>query len=803
MLRALFEGNPDMVFVANADGKIIGANPSAVAGFGYSRDQLEGQSPSMLLPPAARERHEGHMQGFQTHGSIRNMGTGMDLKGRNAQGEEFPVDVMLYPFSAGNASYTMAVCRRLDAALARSQMQIHALVESVRDYAINLLDPEGRILTWNEGSRRIHGMTASEAVGKNYSIFFTLEEAANGQSKRWLEEAARAGYYHATGWRVGRPGALIWAEIEFSAIRDSSGQLTGFTRVLHDMTAHKQAEDALRQANRELIESEERFRLLVDPVKEYAIYMLDPQGCVVTWNAGAERCKGYAAAEVIGRHVSMFFLPEDAEAGLPARELATAEREGRFETEGWRLRKDGTRFWALVTVTATYRQDGTLRGFAKVTRDLTVQKQAEDALRSLNAQLERYRIFVENIDEYAIYTLDTDGMITSWGTGAQKVSGAGPEEVMGRHYSMFFPPADVLARAPQKEMAEAARSGRYMTDAWMVTPDGERKWSSGVLTAVRNEGGKLTGFIRVARDMTKQKRLEESLERLKADLEIRVEERTRQLESTMVELRYKNQEVEAFVYIVSHDLRAPLVNLMGFARELDGSCASLKSLVEACDLPKAQSGAVFDILDEDMPSAMHFISQSALKFERLIDALLILSRHGRQVYRIVDLDVGEVVANAVATFQQQITEAGAEVKVGGLPSVKADMTALGQVFSNLIGNSLKYRSPERSLKLEVGGAIEEGVVHYWVRDNGLGIAEVSKSRLFQVFQRFHPQQAQGEGMGLAIAHRIVERHGGRIWAESREGEGTTFHFSLPGNRESIIPGLEEDVIQEVNVHGSN
>jgi light-regulated signal transduction histidine kinase (bacteriophytochrome) len=192
-----------------------------------------------------------------------------------------------------------------------------------------------------------------------------------------------------------------------------------------------------------------------------------------------------------------------------------------------------------------------------------------------------------------------------------------------------------------------------------------------------------------------------------------------------------------------------------------------------------------------------------VKFERLIDSLLMLSRHGRQIYRIVDLNVGEVVAEAVATFRQQITEAGATVDVGYLPSVKGDLTSLGQVFSNLIGNSLKYRSPDRPLKLEIGGRVEDGTVNYWVRDNGLGIPETGKARLFQVFQRFHPQQAQGEGMGLAIAHRIVERHGGRIWAESREGEGTTFRFSLPRNGVLSIPGSGENIMQEAIVHGSS
>lgn len=776
MLRALFLGNPDMAIVSDAQGRIVAANPAAMTGFGYARELLEGQSIDSLLPEALRERHAEHVRDFHTAPSIRVMGSGMNLKARNALGVEFPVDVMLYPFAAGVGQYTMAVCRRLDADQARSQTQIHAIVESVRDYAINLLDAHGRILTWNEGSRRIHGMTASEALGKNHSIFSLPEQVAEGEPDKLLEETAHAGYLHTAGWRMGAEGARIWAEVDYAAIRDPSGQLTGFTSVLHDMTAHKRADEFLRQANRALVESEERFRLLVEPVKEYAIYMLDPEGRVVTWNEGAERSKGYKEEEVLGRNYSMFFLPEDVKAGLPAQELAAASREGRYETEAWRMRKDGTRFWALLTLTAVRGQDGALRGFAKVTRDMTSHKDAVEAMRVLNTQLEHYRVMVESIDEYAIYTLDAEGLITSWGKGAQKVSGIGPESALGRHYSMFNSSEDIVAGVARDELAEAARTGHLLTDRWRVLWDGSKVWSSGALTAIRDDEGNLTGFIRVARNMTQQKLLEESLKRLTDELELRVAERTQQLESTVLELRHKNEEVEAFVYIVSHDLRAPLVNLMGFARELDTSCARLKKLLERC---APCSGEILEILETDLPSAVHFISQSSLKFERLIDALLSLSRHGRQIYRIEKVDVEELVNNAVATFQQSISEAGAQVELGHLPPVVADSTALGQVFSNLIGNSLKYRSPERSLKMEIGGRQEGSEVKYWVRDNGLGIPESGKERLFQVFQRFHPQRARGDGMGLAIVHRIVERHGGTIWAESEEGQGTTFFFTLP------------------------
>jgi PAS domain S-box-containing protein len=559
----------------------------------------------------------------------------------------------------------------------------------------------------------------------------------------------------------------------------------------------REANQALRESNLALLESEDWFRLLVESVTDYAIYMLDLEGRVVTWNVGAERGKGYKAEEILGQNYSIFFLPEDAKAGLPADELATAASLGRYETEAWRVRKDGTKFWALITLTAIREANGELRGFAKVTRDMTAQKAAEAVLRSRNAQLERYRFIVGSVADHVIFTLDAEGRIDSWSFGARNVLGYTAEEALGREYSMVFTPAEIEVDEPRREMEEAARTGHCTTESWRMRRNGSLFWASGALTAVRDEAGKLTGYIRVARDMTEQKRLEESLSKMAADLEIRVVERTRELEITVEELQRKNQEVEAFVYIVSHDLRAPLVNVQGFVRELEESCKRLKEVIQTYPNWEICWPDVAPILNEEMRGALHYISASASKFERLIDALLGLSRQGRQVYQLTRVNVWDLATNAVATFQQAIIEARAEVEMDQLPSVTADATALGQVFSNLIGNCLKYRSPDRPLKIEVGGQVETGMVHYWVRDNGLGIPEYGKTKLFQVFQRFHSRQAEGEGMGLAIAHRIVERHGGKIWAESQEGQGTAFHFSLPA-----IPVLTSRFTQGATDHES-
>lgn len=253
---------------------------------------------------------------------------------------------------------------------------------------------------------------------------------------------------------------------------------------------------------------------------------------------------------------------------------------------------------------------------------------------------------------------------------------------------------------------------------------------------------------------------------------------TARLQSTLDELRRKNTEVEAFVYIVSHDLRAPLVNLQGFVRELDGSCSRLKALAASDEMRNKE---IAEVLDGEIAGALRFISASSTKFDRLIKALLNLSRQGRQTYKWTLVDVQELVAGTVASLQQLLDESGASLRVGSLPPAFADENSLSQIFSNLISNAVKYREPERPLEIEVGGEMECEFVRYWVRDNGLGLPDASKDRIFQAFQRFHPQRAEGDGMGLALVHRIAERHGGKVWVESQEGVGSAFYFSVPAS----------------------
>ncbi len=260
-----------------------------------------------------------------------------------------------------------------------------AFVREVKDYAIYMIDPEGKILTWNQGAHAIKGYEPEEIIGESFERFFTPEDRAQGRPRQILAKAAEEGRIEDLTWRVRKDGSRFWADVVITAVHDEAGQLRGFVKVTRDLTERRAAEAQLRQ-------SEERLRLLVESVKDYAIFMLDPEGRVTTWNSGAEGIKGYRADEIIGKHFSIFYPREALDAHHPEHELELATRNGRYEEEGWRLRKDGTRFWANVVITAIRDPDtGLLRGFAKVTRDLTERRRMEEAARAAEAQIGQER----------------------------------------------------------------------------------------------------------------------------------------------------------------------------------------------------------------------------------------------------------------------------------------------------------------------------------------------------------------------------------------------------------------------------
>jgi len=262
----------------------------------------------------------------------------------------------------------------------RKEEQFRLFVEAVPDYAIFMLDPEGRVSAWNAGARRLTGYTTSEILGEEFSRFYSVEERELGRPRKVLDEAIKAGHAEDEGWRVRKDGSTFWANVALASVQDESGKLVGFGIVTRDLSERKRAEVALRQ-------SEDRFRLMAEAVQDYAIFMLDPEGNVSSWNKGAERIKGYKASEIIGRHFSCFYPEVDIRAEKPRRELESAIENGRLEDEGWRCRKDGSTFWANVIITPVRDETNRLIGFTKVTRDVTDRMQKEKSLRDLTSRL--------------------------------------------------------------------------------------------------------------------------------------------------------------------------------------------------------------------------------------------------------------------------------------------------------------------------------------------------------------------------------------------------------------------------------
>ncbi len=252
--------------------------------------------------------------------------------------------------------------------LRREEASYRLLVAGITDYAIYMLDPDGRVVNWNAGAQRFKGYDADEIIGQNFSRFYTDADQARGLPQHALHTAATEGKFEAEGWRVRKDGSRFWAHVVIDPIRDETGELRGFAKITRDLSERATAEETLRR-------SENQFTLLVQAVTDYAIYMLNPKGVVVSWNPGAQRFKGYEPAEIIGQHFSRFYTEEDKANGEPARALATAAREGRFAKEGWRVRKNGERFWASIVIDPIHDEAGALIGFAKVTRDLTEREE--------------------------------------------------------------------------------------------------------------------------------------------------------------------------------------------------------------------------------------------------------------------------------------------------------------------------------------------------------------------------------------------------------------------------------------------
>lgn len=507
----------------------------------------------------------------------------------------------------------------------------------------------------------------------------------------------------------------------------------------------------------------ERFELLIRSISDYAIYMLNPGGFISSWNAGAQRFKGYVASEVIGKHFSLFYTEEDKATGKPARALAIAVSEGRYEDEGWRVRKDGTRFWASVVVDPIRAPNGTLLGFAKITRDITERKAAQDALRESE---DRFRLLVQGVTDYAIYMISPTGEITNWNAGAQRIKGYMRDEVVGTNFSRFYTEEDRARGLPAQALAVAAKEGRFEKEGWRVRKDGTTFWAHVVIDAIYDDAGTHLGFAKVTRDITERKQAAEALERANAAL-------------------FQSQKMEAIGKLtggVAHDFN----NLL---QVIGGNLQLLAQ--DVADMAKPA---------QRVRNALAGVARGA----KLTAQLLAFGRRQPLEPRVVNL--GRLVGGLDDMLRRALGD-GIELKTvaaDGLWNTFVDPFQVEHAILNLAINARDAMNGQGRLTIEAGNASLDDIyvasnpevaagqyVMLAVTDTGAGIPPELMGRILEPFFTTKPE-GQGSGLGLSMVYGFVKQSAGHLKLYSEVGHGTTVRIYLPRVKR------DEDILTELD-----
>lgn len=497
----------------------------------------------------------------------------------------------------------------------------------------------------------------------------------------------------------------------------------------------------LRQSDEQLL------KLLIDAVNDYAIYMLDPNGVISTWNSGAQRLKGYTESEIIGQHFSRFYTEQDRRAGLPSLALATAAREGRFEQEGWRVRKDGTEIWAHVVIQVIRDRAGRLLGFAKITRDATERRMAEESLRRSE---ERFRMLVQGITDYAIYMLDPLGRVTNWNAGAQRFKGYTEAEIVGEHFSRFYTEEDRRTGLPAFALNTAMREGRFEQEGWRVRKDGTRIWAHVIIDAIRDDSGTLVGYAKVTRDVTEQRHAQIELEKTRATL-------------------LQSQKMETIGQLTG-----------GIAHDFNNLLAVVLGNLELARKRLPEDLGITHLIDNSI--------QAAQRGASLTQRMLAFAR--RQELRTSPVDVPRLVGGMADLLQRAVGPA-ARISTQFPPQIAPALADENQLELALLNLAVNARDAVTEDGLIIIGAREEHLegagpvslapgpyVCISVTDAGSGMDQETLARAIEPF--FTTKGiGKGTGLGLSMVHGFAEQSGGRLRISSAIGVGTTAEIWLP------------------------
>jgi PAS domain S-box-containing protein len=606
-----------------------------------------------------------------------------------------------------------------------SEEKFRGVLDAAPD-AMVIVDAAGHIVLINKQTESLAGYSRQELIGRPAEMLLPQEIRAQYLALRAVYIQNPGTKPMGTGletWVLTKEGTKIPVEISLSPLRiDDDMQILASLR---DITLRRHTAGLLERTRI-------NFEMLVKGVKNYAIFMVDKHGKVASWNEGAARIKGYTAGEIIGQSTAVFYTDADRQAGLPERNLALAAAKGNFETEGLRVRKDGTVFLANIVFTKLTDNDGQFAGFAKITRDITQATKDQEQMRFLAT-------ITENIQD-PIISSDNDYCITRWNHAAEQLLGWRTGEVMGKKTNEILR-VHYPDQSREEIIASLARDKNWQGEVVYHARDGRPLNVLVTVSILYDRQGVAVGNLALIRDITRRVEAENTLKSLNT------------------ELARTNAEMEAFSYSVSHDLRAPLRAISGYTRMLEETVT---------------------IKDTGSIRLMQNITRYAEKMGTLIDGLLNFSRLGRKELVKQDLPLGDMIQRIYAEFKLNYPHRQVAFTVAALPVVCADLLTLENVWQNLISNAVKYTGKKEMAQIDIGYTDEKQEYIFYIKDNGDGFDMQYADKLFGVFQRLHAEsQFPGNGVGLALVHRIIAKHGGRIWAEATPGEGACFYFSLP------------------------